>query len=269
MKLKTVEINGKTYSEVEDGKPVVIYDDGREASIDIAHTHNTIARLNAESKTHREAKEAAEVQLKVFKDAGIEDVDAAKKALETVANLNVGDLKTAAQVEEIKTAARKAAEEQVVASAKASGEKIKELESSLDKVTGDFNQEKLTNAFSGSKYLKDKVAWAPDVVQKVFGDQFKREDGKLVGYHPDGSKIFSRAKPGEVAEFDEALELAVDSYPHRDQMLKSTASTGSGMRNGRDGKPLGPKTMTRQAFRALDSASQMKAMTVDGVTVVD
>ena len=83
MKLKTLEVDGKTYAEVQDGKPVYVEDDGKEVAFDAPGTRNTISRLNAEAKSHREAKEAAEKALKGFE--GIEDPAAAIKALETVA----------------------------------------------------------------------------------------------------------------------------------------------------------------------------------------
>src|SRR5690606_6729424 len=79
MKLKTLEVDGKTYAEVQDGKPVYVEDDGKEVAFDAPGTRNTISRLNAEAKSHREAKEAAEKALKGFE--GIEDPAAAIKAL--------------------------------------------------------------------------------------------------------------------------------------------------------------------------------------------
>ena len=66
MKLKTVTIDGKVYAEVDGDKPIYIHDDGKEMPHDAPHSVATIARLNNEAKTHREAKEAAEKALKAF-----------------------------------------------------------------------------------------------------------------------------------------------------------------------------------------------------------
>ena len=77
MKLKTVTIDGKVYAEVDGDKPIYIHDDGKEMPHDAPHSVATIARLNNEAKTHREAKEAAEKALKAFE--GIEDPAAAKR----------------------------------------------------------------------------------------------------------------------------------------------------------------------------------------------
>ncbi|EMB8492954.1 hypothetical protein VAH12_003790, partial [Acinetobacter baumannii] len=56
MKLKTVTIDGKVYAEVDGDKPIYIHDDGKEMPHDAPHSVATIARLNNEAKTHREAK---------------------------------------------------------------------------------------------------------------------------------------------------------------------------------------------------------------------
>jgi hypothetical protein len=84
MKLKTVAIDGQTYAEVIDGRPVFVGEDGKDTPIDAPSALATISRLNAEAKGHREGKEAAERALKAFE--GIE-AEAARAALETVAAL--------------------------------------------------------------------------------------------------------------------------------------------------------------------------------------
>ncbi|MCA4286808.1 hypothetical protein LDY35_18895, partial [Acinetobacter baumannii] len=109
MKLKTVTIDGKVYAEVDGDKPIYIHDDGKEMPHDAPHSVATIARLNNEAKTHREAKEAAEKALKAFE--GIEDPAAAKKALQTIQNLDDKKLVDAGEVEKVKAEAIKAVEE--------------------------------------------------------------------------------------------------------------------------------------------------------------
>jgi hypothetical protein len=239
-------------------------DAGKDIAFDVAHTLGTISRLNAEAKTHREAKEAAEGKLKAFE--GIEDPATALKALETVKNLDAGQLVTAGKVEEIKAAAKKAAEEQVAAAAKASGEQIKTLTAERDKLQSDFFSEKVGSAFSRSKFITDKTAVPPDMLQSMFGSRFKIENGKIVGVGLDGQPIYSRAKAGEIADFEEAIESMVDAYPHRDSILKGTGG-GSGARSG-NGGGNGGKTMSRKDFEnlsAFDRAAKMK----DGYAITD
>ncbi|WP_457302106.1 DUF6651 domain-containing protein [Phyllobacterium sp. P5_D12] len=265
MKLKLITIDGKTFAEIQDGKPVYVHEDGKEAAFDAPTTVATISRLNGEAKAHREAKEAAEAKLKVFE--GIDDGEAARKALETVKNLKDGELVTAGKVEEIKAAAKKAAEEQVAQAAKASGEQIRTLESERDKLRDDLYGEKIGGAFSRSKFISDKVAIPADLLQAQFGSRFKVEDGKTVAYDASGNKIYSRSKPGEIAEFDEALETIIDGYAHRDAILKGTGNSGTGSK-GTGTNNHGAKQIGRAEFESLDPASRAAKMK-EGFTVTE
>jgi hypothetical protein len=92
-------------------------------------------------------------------------------------------------------------------------------------------------------------------VQAKFGGAFKIEDGKVVAYDQNGSKIYSRARPGELADFDEAIESLVESYPHRDQILKGSGANGSGA-GGNSGAGNGGKSISRQSFDSLDPGAR-------------
>lgn len=216
MKLKVVELNGKTFAEIADGKPIYVHDDGKESPFDAAGTVAKIGQLNGEAKSHRERAEAAEKSLKMFE--GIEDGEAARKALETVKNIKDGELVNAGKVEEIKTAAKKAAEEQVAAANKSYIEKLKSTEKDRDKYRSDFFEEKIGGAFARSKFISEKASVPPDMLRARFGAAFKIEDGKIIAYDHAGNKIFSRVKAGDVADFDEALETLVDHYPYKDRI---------------------------------------------------
>lgn len=228
MKPKIVEVNGKSYAELLDGKPVYVHDDGKEVAFDAAGTVATIARLNAESKGHREAKEAAEKSLKSFE--GIEDPAAARKALEVISSLDQKKLVDAGEIERVKA------------------EIGKSYQTKIDEATGratalekQLYDEKIGGAFARSKIIADKLAIPADMVQARFGQQFKIEDGKTVAYDQHGNKIYSRARPGEVADFDEALETLVEQYPHRDSILKSSGANGGGAPNNGSGGRKNPE----------------------------
>jgi hypothetical protein len=267
LELKIVEVAGKTYAEVMDGKPVYRHSDGKETPFDAAHSMGTIGRLNGEAKGHRERAEAAEAKLKGFE--GIEDPEVARKAMATVAELDSGSLVKLAKVEEIRNEAKKAAEEQVKAAAEAGGRKIKELEVERNKFRDDLYSEKVGGSFSRSKFIDEKVAVPTDMVQAMFGQRFKVEEGKIVGYDPTGNKIYSRSKPGDLADFDEALEMMVDAYPNREAILKGTGSRGDGARGSNGtGTGVGAKTMTRAAFDNLGAAEKMATVKA-GTALVD
>jgi len=248
MKLKLDE-NGHVV--VIDGKPVYVHEDGKEVAFDAPTTVATITRLNGEAKGHRERAEKAETALKVFE--GIEDPEAARKAVEMVANIEAGSLVAAGKVEEIKAAAKKAAEDTIAAANKALTDKLAQAEDTNAKLTGQLYEEKIGGAFSRSKFIAEKIAVPPDMLQATFGRAFKIEDGKVVAFDHTGNKVYSRARPGEVADFDEALETLVDAYPFRDNIIKGAVGAGGGAGGGGNGAK---RMVTRAQFDALDPVAR-------------
>lgn len=240
MKLKLDE-NGHVV--VSDGKPVYVHDDGKEVAFDAVGTVATINRLNSEAKTHRERAEGAEKVLKGFD--GINDAEAARKALDIVKNLDAKKLVDAGEVEKVKTEAIKALEE-----------KYAPIVAERDSLKNEIVSEKVGGSFSRSKFIAEKMSIPADLAQARFGEAFKVEDGKVVAYDKAGNKLFSRSNPGELAGFDEAFEIIVEQYPYRDQILKSTGATGSGAHGG-GASGGGSKNISRNAFESLAPAEQM------------
>jgi len=230
MKLKTVEVDGKQYAEIQDGKPVYVEDDGKEVAFDAVGTRSTITRLNAEAKSHRTRAETAEGLVKAFE--GIDDPAAARKALETVANLDAKKLVDAGEIERVKAEISKGYQAQL----DESNGKNQTLEQQL-------YAEKIGGNFARSKYIADKLAVPADMVQATFGQNLKVEEGKVVAYDSQGQKIFSRSRPGELADFDEAIETLVSQYPHRDHILKGSGANGGGAPNGGGGNSGTPKKL--------------------------
>lgn len=253
MKLKTIEIDGKTYAVIEDGKPVYIHDDGKEVAFDAPATVAKIGQLNGEARNHREAKEAAETKLKAFE--GIDDPAAARDALNTVANLDAKKLVDAGKVEEVKAAAIKATEE-----------KFAPVVAERDKLKNDYHAEMIGGRFARSKYIADSLAIPADMVEARFGRNFEIVDGKVVAKDASGNQIYSVAKPGDLADFDEALEILVGAYPQRDHILKGSGD-GSGAL-GKGGAAGSGKTMTREAFDTLSPAEKSAKM-AEGITLTD
>lgn len=235
MKLKLDE-NGHVV--VQDGKPVYVHDDGKEVAFDAPATVASISRLNGEAKSHRERAEAAEGKLKGFD--GIEDPDAARKALDTVKNIDEGKLIAAGKVEEIKAAAKKTAEDQVAAAHRQNAEELAKAQKERDGLQAELHAEKIGGSFTRSKVISERFAIPADLVQARFGSSFRLEDGKVVAYDAAGNKLFSSSRPGEPADFDEAITMLVDQYPHKDQILKGAGASGTGA-GGTSGADRGSK----------------------------
>lgn len=224
MKLK---LDDQGHAVLQDGKPVYVGDDGKELALDPPGMYATIRRLNGEAQGHREAKEAVEAKLKKFE--GIEDPAAAIDALTKLKNLDAKKLIDAGEVEKVKNEAIKAVEEKY----KPIVEKAAALEQEL-------YAEKIGGAFARSKFIAEKIAIPSDLVQARFGKHFDLKDGKTFAKDAAGNPIYSRARPGETADFEEALEIIVDSYPQKDHILKGNGGGGGGApaRGGAIGKDL-------------------------------
>lgn len=251
MKLK---LDDQGHVVVQDGKPVYVHDDGKEVAFDAPGTVSTISRLNGEAKSHRERAEAAEQALKGFE--GITDPAAALKALSTVKNLDDKRLVDAGEVEKVKAEAIKAIEDRYAPM-------VKENET----LKGQLNSHLIGGAFASSKFIAEKFAAegpaGVEIARALFGNSLKVEDGKVVGYDQSGNKLYSRARPGELASAEEAIELLVDSYPHKNSILKGSGANGGGAGHG-GGNGGGKKTMSREQFNQVDPAMRAQFLKEGG-----
>ena len=235
MKIKTVEVNGKQYAEVNDqGLPIYVHDDGQEIGFDAGQTVAKIGQLNAEAKSHCEAKQQAETALKAFEGL---DAEKAKKALQTVQNLDDKKLIDAGEVDKLKA--------ELTESFKQTYEpQLQQLKQERDQVQSQLHSELIGGGFARSEYIKNNIAVPVDMIQATFGQNFKIEDGKAVGYDVNGNKIYSRKNPGEIAGMDEALETLVGGYAHKALILQGNKSQGGGF-GGTGGNNLsGPKSLS-------------------------
>lgn len=260
MKLK---LDDDGHAVLVDGKPVYVADDGKEFPIDGGQLYGRVRDLTTENAGHRKAKDEAEAKLKPFE--GIADPAVALKALETVANIKDGELVAAGKVDEIRAGAKKAAEEASAAALKARDDQIAALTTDNGKLQTQIVGEMIGGAFARSKFVAEKVAVPPPMLEKTYGGNFKIEDGKVVAYDASGTQIFSRVT-GESASFDEALEILISADPYKDHILKGQMGAGGGAANG--GAAGGAKTLPRSQFEKLPPADQMAKMK-EGFTLTE
>ena len=261
MKLK---LDDKGAVVVQDGKPVYVEEDGKETPFDAPATRATIARISREAKEFREAKEGLEAKFKEFE--GIEDPERARKALETIKNLDDKKLIDAGEVEKVKLEAKTAFDEQIKQQERKYKPLVEDLTKERDSFKDQLHHEKLSTAFSRSKFIQDKLAIPVDLAQARFGASFNIEDGKIRAKDGSGNLVYSRARPGEVADFDEAFEILVDAYPYRDSILKGSGASGGGA-GGSGGNTGGKRQMNRATFDALSPAEKVAA--VKDIAIVD
>jgi len=243
MKLK---IDAEGHAVLQDGKPVYLHDDGREIAFDGAQAFGKIGQLTGENTAYKKRFEEAESKLKSFD--GIADPAAALKALETITSLDQKKLIDAGEVEKVKAEISKAFETKL---AEATGE--------AQALKQQLYAEKVGGAFARSKFIAEKLAIPPDMVEARFGKNFAIEDGKIVAKDQNGNKLYSAANPGELAGPDEALELLINAYPYKDSILKGSGASGSGADQSGQGAG-GKKSISRAQFEALDPAARVSAI---------
>lgn len=218
--------------------PVFVAADGKATPFDADSTIGTISRLNGEAKAHRERAEKAEGALKAFD--GISDAEAARKALATVANLDAKKLVDAGEVEKVKAAA--------VESVRAQFEPVVKKAADLEAM---LYAEKIGGAFARSRYIAEKIAVPPDMLQAAFGRHFAIDGGRIVAKDANGTPLFSRQRHGEPADFEEAIEVLVESYQHKASILKGANASGGGAQHTNGTAGGARKTMPKAEFDKL------------------
>lgn len=240
------KLNGDAI-ELKDGNPVWIFADGKEEGANFERALAKILALNDESSTRRKAAEDLAAKVKEYETTlgeGGSNLEAIKKALETVKGLSEKKLIEAGEAQKIR--------DDAVADFKVAIAKKDEEIAGLHKR---FDNKMIENAFAGSA-LRDKLSMPWDWALSRLGENFKVEDGKVVGLI-GGQAIRSQRQLGDIAPFDEALEQIINSHPQKDMLWKADGASGSGAQPGSGVRPQGnAKTMPRTQFDALPAAAQ-------------
>lgn len=252
-RMKLLIVDGKVV--VRNDKPVYVNDDGTEVEFDVVATQQSIARLNSEARERRLALETAQARITAF---GELDPVKAREALDLVGKLDQKKLRDAGEVDQATALLNKGWEQ-----------KLADETKRRETLEGQLVEEKIGGNFSRSKFISEKMVVPPEMVQSYFGKHFKLVDGKVVAHDGNGQPIHSKANPAEIAGFDEALEIVVGNYAHRDSLLKATQKGGGGSdKGGGGGGGDGKKQMTRTEFNALPLMEQGK-FSREGGKVVD
>ena len=247
---KTVEVEGKKHIAMsERGFPIVMDDenDNKEIGLDAVHLYTKVPDLQnqlTQSKDKVTTLSAVAAHLD-----GIEDVpdflEKANKALELTANIDASKLIDAGKVEDIKLQAQEnlqtkmdALQTNMTKEVKTRDDKIAGLDSTIFKLM-------VADRFNTSPFVKEGLSITSNMARKYFGDSFKIEvdsesgNRSVVGYYKDGAQIFSAERPGDLAEFDEALQLLVEKDPEKDNFLAGAGGSGSGAGEGGSGGRTG------------------------------
>lgn len=196
--------------EMKDGNPIWIDANGGEGVMN----GDTINRLNGEAKKLRERAEAAESKLTGFDGL---DPTKAREALDKLKDIDTSKLIDAGKLDAAKDEIRKEYEI-----------KLSEEKKARETIQQQYDGERVNNLFASSDFIKERIAVPRDMLEATFRNNFKVEDGKIVAYGRDGNRIMSKKNIGDYADANEAIELLVDSHPHKDTILRADAGSGSG-----------------------------------------
>lgn len=278
-----LKLDGDGHVVLQDGKPVYVDADGNDVPVDVPSLYQKVLDLGKENKGHREKNKELTGTLSIFE--GIEDLadykTRADSALETVANFNEKDWLKADKVETLKRQMKDAHEAEVKGLKEAlitkdseSAEIVKKKDAQIRKllISANFARSPL---FSGDA---PKTMLPPEIAETYFGKNFKveeQENGELVvrAYFSNGDPVYSRANPGEPAEFDEGIQSIFDAYPGKDKLLRTQSggggAGGDGDRGGGDeisklraqyktAQENGDVTMMTSLKRRINEAEQKK-----------
>jgi len=229
MKLK---LNEDGHVVVEDGKPVYIHTDGSEAPFDAEEAVKKVNLLSEEKNRHWTKAKNLEGELEKYKP--IEDIEAALKALETVANLDAKQLIDAGEVEKLKKTMTETLESEKARLLETFNEKETGYKADLEKAGATIFDLMVVSQFAKSPYFtgeKPKTLLPPDMAAEYFGKHFKvvgeGADAKVVGFI-NGEQIPSKKNLGDPANFEEAITAIIDSYPMKDRIMRSTGGGTGG-----------------------------------------
>lgn len=237
MKLKVDQATGK--AEVQNGHPVYVYDDGKEVAVDVPATVAKFTKLSEDIDAVRKRAVTAEDGLKAFEGL---DPKSAREAAEKLKDLERKKLVDSGEVDKVKAEVNAIYEGVLGWPLAELKERLNGHKTVAEAITGLAGQvRKLT---VGAKFATDphfvavadkkpKTLLPPDIAEQVFGGLFEpTAEGRITAKFPDGTPVRSRTKPGELADFDEAIGLIVDNYAHKDSILRDPGGAGVGAGGG-------------------------------------
>ena len=243
---KAVLLNGK-------GHPIILKKDSddddsvKEIGLDAIHLYRQVPALQEEAKGHRQKASARGEKLKLLSDAGVDWegddfvdwVSSAAGAVETVKNLEAGDLIKAGEVETIKKQAEQNLQKKLDDANKANQKVVESLNSEKDGLEKQLYRLMVADKFNTSEFVKEKLNMTAKGARRYFGNNFrveKQDDGSylVVGYYDsnglggDREKIYSVERTGTLADIDECLEILVDHDKDKKSLLKGSPGAGGG-----------------------------------------
>lgn len=233
MKLK---LDDKGQAVLQDGCPVYVYDDGREAPFDAATTLNNytqrIANLEEEKTRHYTKSSQYKEDLKKFE--GI-DPEKARAAMATVQNLKDKQLLDSQGIEALKTEMRSSFDGEKKQLVDNHNKALQLKDADIQERDATIHDLLVTQRFHMSDYFtgeNPKTIYPPEDAAKIFGHHFFVEQvqgtnkRRVIAKDSDGNVVMSRKNHGDPAGFDEAMQIIIDKHPNKNRFLASGKGGG-------------------------------------------
>jgi len=194
------------------GNIVLIDDKGAEVSFFAPESVNA---LHVEVATFKKAAEDTAKALKAFEGVTLDEV----KELRTLRDSNA-ELKE--KIEQVRT--------QITASYEG---KISELSKAVADKDSVLRKLSVSSKFSSSKILDGTIfADIREMAEAYYGSAFEvMEDGSVVA-KVDGKDVWSKKNPGQIADFDEALLIMLESSDKKSKIFLDPGVGGTGVPAG-------------------------------------
>lgn len=212
--------NGNLIAD-ETGNPILVKEDGTEAPFDLKENEKYISSIKSEAIERRHKLKEYEEKLALYEGL---DPEKAREALTKVESL---DEKSQLEIEKLS----KRYEEQM-------SERVGEVEAKYKQAIAELHNTQINNAFATSRFIDEFVAVPKSMMQAEFGKHFKYTEHGVVGLsNPSdpNSIIYSADNPSRPADFNEAIAKLVNQYPDKDNILKASGNSGSGVNSKRNG----------------------------------
>lgn len=173
-----------------------------------------LSELHAEAAKHRKAAKEANEKLAKFEGVDLDEVKELKAFRD-----NNKDAKE--QIENVRNQITETFQGQIAEKDKIIADK-----------DGVIRKLSVSTKFAGSEYLKKNTILPAEIAESYFGSNFDvKEDGSIVP-KLNGNELYSRKKAGELASFDEAIEMIIEQSPYKDSIIRDPGQSGSGVTPG-------------------------------------
>jgi len=213
------ENEDKSLFRDDKGNPVWINEAGEEKPVDYTAMTASMAKANKEAAERRKALDDAKAELAKWE--GIEDPDAARKALEAVASMPDNQKALEEQIQ----ARLKPLQEGFAAKMAAKERALEDLTKTVAEKDGLLEKETVKHAFFQSPYVRDRLS-SGTLAASLFSSRFALKDGVLVGLSESGDPIYG--DDGTPASFEASLAKMVEASPDRALLIKGNDKNGSG-----------------------------------------